>query len=214
MTDVRASSQSRRWSYLAAAASTLLLGAGLLTRLSCTPLDQLPVRGPDPELPEPSTHYEAARTVNDRPPARASDMGPINASSVVFGWAGSTGARATTEPAALAASEPPATAAGNPGIPRVGSRELPLLASIERELQRTPPPEVHTLLAEYRRGANRAALIDHVQRNFPGDLSLRVLVLRWIDDVRPEAGQAPVPRARAPGPGTGPPWVAPIRARP
>jgi hypothetical protein len=216
MTDVRASSQSRRWSYLAAA-STLLLGAGLLTRLSCTPLNQVPMRGPDPELAEPSTHYEAARTartVNDRPPARPSDMGPINASSVVLGTAGSTGAHATTEPAALAASEPPATVARNPGIPRVGSRELPLLASIERELQRIPPPEVHALLAEYRRGADRAALIDHVQRSFPGDLSLRVLVLRWIDDVRPEAGRAPVPRAQAPGPGTGPPWVAPIRPRP
>jgi hypothetical protein len=214
MTDARASSQRRRWSYLAAAASTLLLGAGLLTRLACAPLNQVPVQGPQPELVEASTHYEAARTVNDGPPARPSDMGPIDAASVVSGTAGSTGARATIEPAELAPSEPPATAAGNPAIPRVGSRELPLLASIERELQRTPPPEVHALLAEYRSGAGRAALLEHVRRSFPGDLSLRVVVLRWIDEVRPDAGQEPIPRAQAPGPGTGPPWVAPIRPRP
>jgi hypothetical protein len=190
----------------------LLLFAGLLT-LSRTPPNEVTVRNPGSNLAELYTHYEADSSLHGSPPPRPSHMSDTDASPGASGTASFAGARAATAPAAVAASEPPSTAAGTAGIPRVDSRELPLLATIERELKRAPPPEVHTLLAEYRRGADRAALIEHVQRNFPGDLSLRVVVLRWIDDVRPDAGQAPVPKARAPAPGTGPTWVTPIRPR-
>jgi hypothetical protein len=98
-------------------------------------------------------------------------------------------------------------------MPRIDPRELPLLADIERELKRDPPAEVHALLAEYRRGADRATLIDHVQSRFPKDLPLRVLALRWIDKVRPGPAGPQGEKPRAPAPGSGAGWVAPIRPK-
>jgi hypothetical protein len=62
-------------------------------------------------------------------------------------------------------------------------RDLELLASIERELHRDPPPEVHALVAERKRGATREELARAVQR-LP-DLELRVLAQRWLDKVAP-----------------------------
>jgi hypothetical protein len=92
-------------------------------------------------------------------------------------------------------------------------QELALLASIERDLKREPPPEVHALLAEYRRGADRAALVSRVQRSFPKDLQLRVTTLRWIDEVRPDPSRPPQVSS-VPGQGAGASWVRPIERGP
>jgi hypothetical protein len=122
---------------------------------------------------------------------------------------------AATEPLPPASSDAPAQAAatssGTP-VPPMEKQELALLASIERDLRRAPPPEVHALLAEYRRGADRATLVSRVQREFPKDLQLRVTTLRWIDEVRPDPSR-PSPVSSVPGQGTGASWVRPLERR-
>ena len=94
----------------------------------------------------------------------------------------------------------------------LSAQERQLRENIERDLKREPPPEVHALLGEYRRGADRASLLASVQREFPNDLALRVTVLRWIDQVRPEPGQSS-PAPAAPGQGKGKSWVRPLERR-
>jgi hypothetical protein len=62
--------------------------------------------------------------------------------------------------------------------------DLDLLGSIERELHRDPPPEIHALLASRRAGANRDELTKKIQAL--RDLQLRVLAFRWLDRVMPK----------------------------
>jgi hypothetical protein len=99
------------------------------------------------------------------------------------------------EPAPNASAEP--AVSGSPAASAVGPsgasivqavkasdpRDLELLASIERELKRDPPPEVHALVAARKRGASRAELASAIQR-LP-ELELRVLAERWLDKVAP-----------------------------
>lgn len=120
-----------------------------------------------------------------------------------------------TEPVPPTAADAPAQAAttsSGTSVPPMEKQELALLASIERELKREPPPEVHALIAEYRRGADRATLVSRVQREFPKDLQLRVTTLRWIDEVRPDPSR-PSQISSVPGQGKGPSWVRPIERR-
>lgn len=89
--------------------------------------------------------------------------------------------------------------------------DLKLLGSIERELRREPPPEVHAMLRRRAEGAQRDELVRMAQA-LP-DLQLRVLALRWVDEVRPAADAA----ARAPAvpaPGSATPFVKPIQRAP
>jgi hypothetical protein len=103
--------------------------------------------------------------------------------------------------------------APNGALPSTNRQELGLLASIERDLKREAPPEVHVLLGEYRRGADRSTLIARVHRDLPKDLPLRVTVLRWIDQVRPDPNQASSTRPPPPGQGKGAGWVRPLEHR-
>lgn len=209
---------SRRWSYGAGLASTVLLAAVLLSRAGCAPAPSAPLRS-------------AAAIDSAAPSARAETTAPPPAIAAIATEPPQRGATTTTQPEA-ADPDPPLSASGGPaqraaanpsvqhgravsvpGAPSIDPRELRLLASIERELKRNPPPEVHALIAEHRRGADRDALITHVQTQFPPDLALRVLTLRWIDDVHPGTGGAAATRPKTPALGTGPGWVKPVEQR-
>jgi len=178
----------------------LLVGAGLLTRSACAPVPASGARAPS--APAVEAHPgEATREADGVAPSASAHT------------ARDTPFTAAKKPQAIAADvEPPAPAASSGALPAIERQELALLASIERDLKREPPPEVHTLLGEYRRGADRASLVTSVQRDFPNDLALRVTVLRWIDQVRPEPGGSP-PTPALLGQGTGKSWVRPLERR-
>jgi hypothetical protein len=86
-------------------------------------------------------------------------------------------------------------------------RDLSLLSRIERELGTDPPPEVHALVASRKQGASRDELTRKA-RELP-DLRLRVLVLRWVDEVLAPPG-APSPPA-APASGSAKPLLKPVK---
>lgn len=71
-------------------------------------------------------------------------------------------------------------------------RDLELLASVERELKRDPPREVHAIVAARKRGASRAELASMIAA-LP-DLGLRALTFRWLDTVLPSADAGIGPR--------------------
>lgn len=127
-----------------------------------------------------------------------------------------------------AASEPVAPAASGDALTQVrptssaGSRiaralaashpaDLELLGRIERELQREPPPEVHAMLRRRSEGASRDELLG-MARALP-DLQLRLLSLRWVDEVRPTRDTGARPPA-VPAPGSASPFVKPITPAP
>jgi hypothetical protein len=177
---------------IAAAGLGLLLGVALVTRIACAPA------APDAVVRSPDT----PRALDAEAPTES---------------AGPTDTRAAPAPASTASAQdvpapPPDAPAPARTIPAVDRREVALLAQLERELKRDPPPEAHALLAEYRRGAGRAELIEFVQQKFPRDLPLRVTALRWIDEVRPDGAGADT-RPRAPA-GGGPGWVKPLEQKP
>lgn len=94
------------------------------------------------------------------------------------------------------------------GASQPADREL--LGRIERELHREPPAEVHAMLRRRDQGASRDELLD-AARALP-DLELRVLALRWVDQVRPAAGAssdagAPGRSPRAPTASSANPFV-------
>lgn len=219
MTSTRTSAPRRSGPTIVAASSALVLGAVLVTRLSCSPRQDAIARSAgdvtpasaqlqQPRIEPGSSSAEPSRTLGTPAleKAQVSDDPAMPTSSA---------AASVTLPAAA----PPALASNTPAratphaLPRVDARELSLLAGIERELSRDPPAEVHGLLAEYRAGRDHATLVEYVQRNFPEDFALRVLALRWIDDVRPSDRGQRRPGLRAPDRGTGRSWVAPIRPK-
>jgi hypothetical protein len=178
---------SARWD--AAGWVILLVGAGLLTRSACAPVPPSGARAPS--APAVEAHSARATEETSRDPLPAEP-------------AASTSPRATS-----ADVKTPAPVASSGALPAIERHEVALLASIERDLKREPPPEVHALLGKYRRGADRATLLSSVQHELPNDLALRVTVLRWIDQVRPDPGShAPAPTV--PGQGTGKSWVRPL----
>ena len=213
----------RRWG--AASGAIALVAGGLLTRAACAPMPPAAPtasaagagrepRAADAEDPPALT---AASTTPEATASKAPTPAPVAPRMSVPPPAGAMAGRSL----ALAEARPPAatdapaqaraTSSGTP-VPPMEKQELALLASIERDLKREPPPEVHALLAEYRRGADRAALVSRVQREFPKDLQLRVTTLRWIDEVRPDPSR-PSPVSSVPGQGTGAPWVRPLERR-
>lgn len=183
-----------RWG--TAAWVALLVGAGLLTRSACAPVPPSGVRAPSSPAAEARTEGAPSAATHDAvAPAPAARQTPFTAGN--------------DPQSVVAADHAPTTAAAGGGLPAIERQELALLASIERDLKREPPPEVHALLGEYRRGADRATLVTSVQRDFPNDLAMRVTVLRWIDQVRPAPG-GPPPAPAVPGQGTGKSWVRPL----
>lgn len=208
----------RRWG--AAGCVMLLGGAASLTRTACAPAPSPGARAP---------FAAAAAALPDQAAGDAPKDAPFADPAPDPALEADTAARATIPPApapdtpfeapkgarpipADRSSPNTATAATSSALPAIERQEIALLASIERDLKREPPPEVHALLGKYRRGADRATLVTSVQRELPNDLPLRVTVLRWIDRVRPEpGGSSPAPAV--PGQGTGKSWVRPLERR-
>lgn len=231
----------RRW--VMAGGALLLAGAGLFARGACAPAPppavSVPVAPPAPAasarvepptwVAERAAHGAVARGAlaytAAREPAASGAAGltlapalPIPAGAPGPSLAPATRTRGTPfiapEPLAPAAApDTPPPPARSGALPLIERQELALLASIERELRREPPPEVHALLGDYRRGADRDHLVARVRRDFPNDLALRVTTLRWIDDVRPGAEPHTGARPAALGQGTGAPWVRPLERR-
>lgn len=97
-------------------------------------------------------------------------------------------------------------------LSRSDPRALALLSSVERELHRDPPAQVHELIARYRGGAGRDQLRAYVREDFPDDLPLRVLGLRWIDSAFPDPAR-PETEPKPPATGSPPRWIEPIQKR-
>jgi len=104
-----------------------------------------------------------------------------------------TGPTPAPTPGAVSSEAAPAasTSAPSPGariaqtLSTSDPRDLKLLAGIERELHRDPPPEIHALIAARKRGAGRDELARTIQSL--GDMPLRALAFRWLDEVAPAA---------------------------
>jgi hypothetical protein len=209
-----------RRSWATAGAAALLIGSGVLTRVACAPSSPPVARAPGKSAVDTRTgdavdgsSNDAASTiaadgsanepdqVEAEPRAGALSVAPFNASAM------------TSPPPASADTEPYRAAAPNGALQHTTRQELSLLATIERDLKREAPPEVHALLSQYRRGADRSTLLAHVHRNLGTDLPLRVTVLRWIDEVRPDRNQPSHARPPAPGHGTRAGWVRPLERR-
>lgn len=167
-----------------------------------------------------------ASTAADQP---ASTGSPVVASSPTS-WGNTSAAAASSSgsgraphpagsPAAPSGARPPLSAPSPSSSARVISeviaqrepRDLAFLAKLERELKRDPPPEARHLIELRRGGASREQLVAYVREQFPPDLQLRALALRWIDEDRTDAGGAkPGVPATA---GSGPALVKPISPR-
>jgi len=216
------------WRWKTAGGALLLVATGLLTRVACAPPPA--ARGPAAPGGEAGPE-QAAGAAGGAGPAASVPASPAvelptptargtaepgwaggGASDTPFAAAGASAAPAPADVDAPVVVDAPAVAAPAGSVPPMQRQELALLASIERDLEREPPPEVHALLDEYRRGADRSTLVARVQRDFPNDLRLRVTVLRWIDQVRPDSGRASA-APPVPGQGGGTPWVRPLERR-
>jgi hypothetical protein len=202
---------------LTAGAATLLICAGILTRAACVSAPRAAARAPATPTVDARTDDAVVGSSNAAASATASARS-TNEAGLVEDAPRATAAPDAPFTASTAASPPPGsadaktqmTAAPNGAPPSSQRQDVGLLASIERDLKREAPPEVHALLGEYRRGADRATLIAHVHRELPKDLPQRVTVLRWIDQVRPDPNHPTPARPPAPGQGTGAGWVRPL----
>jgi hypothetical protein len=92
-------------------------------------------------------------------------------------------------------------------------RSLALLSSIERDLHRAPPPEVHALLNEHARGADRSRLLSLAEQTLARELTLKLYVRRWIDQVTPDPSQPASAKKPLLSKGAGTGWVAPLTTR-
>lgn len=147
----------------------VVLGGAALVLFCCTDTAHRPAEHPAPPV-APSGEPAPG-------PANSSEATPATAT-------------ATAPSASAPAPEPSASASTRPGariadaVRSADPHDLELLGSIERELHRNPPPEVHALLSSRQKGADRAELTLQIQA-LP-DLKLRVLALRWLDKVMPK----------------------------
>jgi hypothetical protein len=92
-------------------------------------------------------------------------------------------------------------------------RSLALLSTIERDLHRAPPPEVHALVRAHAEGESREQLLARLEQTLAQELSLKLYVRRWIDQVTPDPNQPPAQRKPLLSKGAGTGWVAPITTR-
>jgi hypothetical protein len=173
--------------------------------------------------PSPRTGADAATTPDASPPASLVSAVPAASETA------SPAASAATHPSSSTPSTPStplatptapapssASSAAAPIIAAVANgdpRDLALLSRIERELKRDPPAAVHALIRLRASGATHGQLLSELDRLIPRDLALRVLVRRWLDEVRPDG--TPAPKSRGPAPrGTHEPRVKPIERVP
>lgn len=133
------------------------------------PLQRVPEASPPPAL-APASAAPAPRSTERLTPDLSS--------------AGTAGGPATILGEAPAAGG--ASSAGSrigQAMASVDPRDLALLSRIERELGQAPSSAVHAILRRRREGALRSELLS-LARALP-ELPLRVLVIRWIDEVSP-----------------------------
>lgn len=203
-----------RWPRVLLSLSGLALLGGFVAHSSCAARRDAPAQDPEnpaqapPTSPPDTVTTPQSRTVGD------AGISPAKVRRAAMPSSASPASGLPALPSRPVLQLPPAGIVGSttdPNIPHVDPLALPLFSDIERELHRDPPPEAHALVGEFRRGADRGALIDFVRQRFPRDLALRAVALRWIDRVRPARDGA----ANSPAPGSGgaAPWVAPIGKR-
>jgi hypothetical protein len=199
----------------------VVLAGGFLAYSSCASGQDAPARSP-----ETSKSDTLPSRVSPATPAKLAPATAVDAGAMPIPTGGAGGISPVTpvtadylqlpsRPVLDVPSSPGSggSSARNLAIPHVDPRELSLLADIERDLKRDPPPEAHSLIAEFRHGAKRSALIEYVRQRFPKDLGLRVVALRWIDRVRPAPDGTGRPSPHVQMGGGGASWVAPIRKR-
>jgi len=187
--------------------------AGAIALARCAGQEQRPVE---------TASKEPATAVSEAAPDGAADTAPRTAGKAIAPLAADAGAPegdseaapSTASASASVFSDTPPTSSAGSSISRAVAAshppDLALLGRIERELHRDPPPEVHAMLRRRAEGASRDELVG-MARALP-DLQLRVLVLRWVDEVRPGAN----PGARTPtvpAPGSAAPLVKPIEPK-
>lgn len=172
----------------AVASGVLVLIASLVVLFCCSRRERPPRSVPAPSASS-APPLESVRQV-PLPPAPASGSAeppPRTAGRLAPAASASDGVGGA--PATLLGSGPAAGGASSGGS-RIASavagndpRDLALLSRIERELGQAPSPAVHAILRRRREGAPRAELLD-LARALP-ELPLRVLVIRWLDEVSP-----------------------------
>jgi hypothetical protein len=201
-----------RWLRRLLPASGLALTGVFAAYSSCASKPDAPSR--TPEVPAQTSPSSTPDSLTALEPHISADAGvsPPTADSLAPTPVAADGARLSTLSPPVVQLPSSGTGGGiaTTSIPHVDPLALPLLSDIERELKRDPPPEAHELVAEFRRGADRAVLIDFVRQRFPRDLSLHAIALRWIDRVRPLPGGTSQASPARPGSGGGPKWVAPF----
>jgi len=162
----------------------VLAGAALLL-FCCTGHGDRTASAPPPASSAAPAATEMPPLPPEGAPGATSDAAALDAPNASAGAA----ARPTPTASASAPSSPPPSAGAGAQIAHAvqanDPRDLELLASIERELKRDPPPEVHALVAARKRGAQRDELTRSI-RALP-ELGLRVLAFRWLDAVMPSA---------------------------
>jgi len=169
------------------AIGAVLLGGAALLLFCCAGRDERSPTAPASVAAAPPATNVAQATA---PPAAAptTDTGMTAAPATAPAL---SAVSPTTTAGAGGTSPPVSTPPSGPGA-RIASavqtsdpRDLELLSSIERELKRDPPNEVHAIIAARKRGAERAELTRMIGA-LP-DLGLRALTFRWLDKVAPGA---------------------------
>jgi hypothetical protein len=154
----------------------------------------------------PASSSDAASATKGAPASTsaspAANAAPAQSSTAAAAASNSSTPAASTAPGAPTA---PPSATPTPAGSRIASavansdpRDLALLMRIERELKRDPPPAVHELVRQRKAGASREALLASARQLPENDLTLRVLVLRWVDEVSPAPGAAPTTKPAVP----------------
>lgn len=144
---------------------------------------------------EPSATAATARAAPPSPSATADASAANNAGASVAAGSTKPGDASSPKPSDAGAAPAGSARPSGPGaliadtVHTADPRDLELLASIERDVKRDPPPEIHALIAARKRGATRDELTRDI-RALP-DLRLRVLVMRWLNAVAPADAGVP-----------------------
>ncbi len=158
----------------------LLLAAGVGLGLCCVR------RGPDD-----SEHAEEPDTSAGAEFAAPSEMPQVDESDRID----SEDLKAAAEPIEL--DEEGEDGRGTTPVARYlqnsNQHDRQLLASIERETQKAPSPEVMELLAQRRAGASREQLERFIDSELGSDLRVRVAAKRWLRQSLGEPAPAPSP---------------------
>jgi hypothetical protein len=191
------------------ATGVVLLAVGVCSWLTCAPLSA-PRHAPGANASASAVSIESvapARTGAeprlDRPAAQASAEAVVAASHAAPN--GTVSVSHTTTGALLESSVLGPVGSGNPsagaqlvtGANGTDSRSLALVAGIERDLHRSAPPEVRALLREFEQGADRQRLLSLLDQTLAKELSLKLYVRRWLDQVAPDP-RKPTPPKRSP----------------